>query len=301
VPCAESQYRIDEFAELVHPRDGHPKIFAMIEAYLDESGIHSGAAVCVIAGYFGGRGQLRKLEIAWQRVLQKFNFPLHEFHAKELAGNKKHEPMLAALAKAISEQKKVHPISMAIVVDDFNSFSLDRRKWMTGGRVSPAGKWIDSGCPSKPYFVSFLICLSKLTDHAPVGGKVHFFFGLDRTFAKYAIALFKQIKKQFAKGLHPDSEWKSKNRLGDAAFPMASETPQLQAADLLVHLIYQRTLQYQGIENWEDAPVSDMLAHCLQNMVSQDDHGLQNKRNLGEMYAKAEAKIKQKKALSPHL
>jgi hypothetical protein len=36
----------------------------MIDAYLDESGIHDGAEVCLIAGYFGGRVQWRKFSKA---------------------------------------------------------------------------------------------------------------------------------------------------------------------------------------------------------------------------------------------
>ena len=46
----------------------------MIEAYLDESGIHGGAKICVIAGYFGGPGKMRKLEKAWKRALADFSF-----------------------------------------------------------------------------------------------------------------------------------------------------------------------------------------------------------------------------------
>jgi hypothetical protein len=290
----QSQYRIDEFANLVHPRDGHKKIFAMLDAYLDESGIHTDAAVCVIAGYFGGRSQLRKLEIAWKRVLQRFNFPLRDFHAKNLFGKPKHAPMLSALTEAISEQKKVHPISMGIVVDDFNNFSLDRRKWMTGGRVDTNGKWINSGCPSKPYFVPFTVCLSRITDYASVGGKAHFFFGLDRGFAEYALALFKQIKTQLAQGIYLESEWKSKDRLGDADFPMASQTPQLQAADLFVHLTYQRILQHYSSGDWAAAPVSDMLANCVKNTASEDDHGIMNKEHLEKLYQKAEANVRRK-------
>jgi hypothetical protein len=292
------KYRIDEFAALVHPRDGHQKIFAMIDAYLDESGIHSGAAVCVIAGYFGGRGQLRKLEVAWNRVLKEFDFPLHEFHAKELVGTRKHEPLLLALSKAISEQKRVHPISMAVAVDDFNSFPLELKKWMTGGRVNAVGKWVNSGCPSKPYFVPFLLSLQRITDEAPVGGKAHFFFGLDTTFSNYALALFQQIKKQLVKNLFSDSEWKSKDRLGDADFPLASETPQLQAADLLVHLSYQRLLEHYAENDWENAPISEMLANCIKNTLALDHHGLQNKKHLEQMFGMAKAKVELRKALS---
>ena len=104
----------------------------MIEAYLDESGIHEGAAICVIAGYFGGRGQMRKLEKAWKEVLAYFHFPMEKFHAKNLIKSNKHHPMLGALAQAIAGQAKIHPVSYGIIADDFNSFSLAQRRFLTG-------------------------------------------------------------------------------------------------------------------------------------------------------------------------
>jgi len=56
----------------------------MIEAYLDESGIHDGAAVCVIAGYFGGPGQWHKFERLWRKSLDRAGVPLEKFHALNL-------------------------------------------------------------------------------------------------------------------------------------------------------------------------------------------------------------------------
>jgi hypothetical protein len=58
---SQARYKIDEIAAFVHPRDGHPKLFIMLEAYLDESGIHDGAPVCIVAGYFGDQSQMKKL------------------------------------------------------------------------------------------------------------------------------------------------------------------------------------------------------------------------------------------------
>lgn len=212
--CAQRhRYRIDELAGLVHPLDGHPKMFAMIDdryAYLDESGIHAGATVCVVAGYFGAVEPLRQLETAWTGVLNDFHFPLHRFHAKKLYGRPKREPMLLALTKIISEQRDVHPISIAVAVEDFNSFPEPFRKWMTGGRFdAKTQKWTARGCPKKrPYFAPFQVCLSKLTDCAPVGGKMHFAFGLDQNFYKYAVTMFRRIKAEVLEGTgDPDSEW----------------------------------------------------------------------------------------------
>ena len=63
--------------------DGH-RAFSMLEAYLDESGIHDGAHACVIAGYWGGEKQWRNFERAWKRIIEDADTPgLIEFHASK--------------------------------------------------------------------------------------------------------------------------------------------------------------------------------------------------------------------------
>lgn len=86
--------------------------------------------------------------------------------------------------------------------------------------------------------------------------------------------------------IQAESEWKSMDRLGMPSFPLASQTAQLQAADLLVHLIYQRGIQCAGYRSWQTAPKSELLAKCIRNSLHPDDHtvftkdALQNKIDL---------------------
>ena len=182
--------KIDEIVKLVHPRDGHKKVLAMIDAYLDESGIHEGAKVCVIAGYFGGPGQMKRFEKPWKQTLDHYSFPMREFHAKDLVKCPKHKPMLESLAKVIGEQPKVYPVAFGLVVNDFYSFSLAERRFLTGATIgNESGKLLTSGCPSKPYFCPFQSILKIVTGYAPVGGKAHFSFGLGRPFAEYALPI----------------------------------------------------------------------------------------------------------------
>src|SRR5580693_6537086 len=127
--------------------------FAMIEAYLDESGVHASAPICVIAGYFGGAGQWAKLESQWRKILTVADIPLYEFHAKDFVKNRaKYAAVLTDLARAISESTKIHPVSVAVVVDDFNSFSEHDRRFLTGASVKLVGddddtKFTSSGSP----------------------------------------------------------------------------------------------------------------------------------------------------------
>src|SRR5229473_1114245 len=102
------------------------KEMAMIQAYLDESGIHDGAGVCAIAGYFGGPGQWKKLGSEWREVIRRHNVP--EFHAKEFWGfapngervgpyrgwsKLKADVFLDQLVRTIESRDKIHPVSCA--------------------------------------------------------------------------------------------------------------------------------------------------------------------------------------------
>jgi len=183
----------------------------MMQAYLDESGIHEGANVCVIARCFGGPGQWKRLSSAWARILQLHK--VTEFHAKEfwardpLGGRvgpykgwsgKKADTFLDQLVNII-QGRKVHPVSCAVVLDSFNKLSHNQRRFLTGGKLLN-GKFKSSGCPSKSYFLPFQTCILDAADHVPVGGKAHFFFDLNKQFKGYAIDLFALVKGLDLKG-----------------------------------------------------------------------------------------------------
>lgn len=256
----------------------------MMEAYLDESGIHGGARICVVAGYFGRRNHWRHFEAAWTSILVRFGCRLEDFHAKNWLKSREKRPLLIELAKAIGKYA-IYPVSMAITVDDFNAFTSQQRRWLTGA-VAHKGKLITTGCPTKPYFVPFQLCLLRVTKYIKPGSRAHFFFGLDRTFGDYAAALFRLVK---AKNKDDSRlEWSKKNRLGDISFPMASETPELQAADLLAYLTYLHFLE--RIKANKALKPTGLLALCLVNIRSQDDHGFQDRTCLAATLKQATAR-----------
>ena len=224
---------------------------------------------------------MKKLERDWKEVLADYTVPLDKFHAKEMVKSKKHVPMLFDLAKAISEQRKVYPIAWGIVVNDFFSFSLPQRRFMTGAKLlTRSKKLVTSGCPEKPYFVPFQNVIRTVTDNAPVGGKAHFFCGLDRTFSGYATALFEQLEEGIRSGHNPWSRWKSRDRLGSMTFPLARETAQLQAADLLVHLAYLHMCEWNL--KGRVANPSGLLQMCLRNKMFSDQARYLDKQSIQE-------------------
>lgn len=258
----------------------------MIDAYLDESGIHENAKVCVIAGYFGGPGQMRRFGNAWVRMLADFNFPMAEFHAKDLMKKRDARPMLEALATVISEQHKVYPVAHAIVIADFYSLSNDERRFITGATLKqPSGRLEGSGCPNRPYFVPFQNIVKLITDYAPVGGKANFNFGLGRPLADYATVLFEQMLGKPETQLAV-STWTSRDRLGKRSFPLAAKTAPLQAADLFVHLVYQHMLEGIGSSNFMKLPTS-LEQLCMANAKATEHFGYQDRAALENVIAQA--------------
>lgn len=269
----------------VHPRDGRLKTFAMIEAYLDETGIEKGAVHCIIAGYFGGRGQWNKFGRDWRKALSDKDVPLEEFHALDLIkrhkffhgwSDAKQESLLRGLATAATSYK-IHPVSIALVVKDFNHFSLEQRRFFTGALLQPGnpGKLAKggSGCPNKPYFSPFLRCIKRVAGYAPVGGKANFFFGLDRPFGNYAAAVYKFLKDH---ALDDPKDAAYREVLGAISFPVAKATPELQAADMLAFLTKEHVAEH-GPHGLHAEP-QGWLREFLRNTRMPEDHTLLDKR-----------------------
>lgn len=265
--CPKCQpLKITDLLRMVHPLAAHPKILVMLNAYLDESGIHDGAAICVIAGYFGGPGQWRKFEGEWRKALAASGVPLAEFHANKFVEGRGYffgwppeqkRRMANDLAQAIVAHK-IYPISFGLVVSDFKALSEPQKRFFTGATIDDAikpGKLTSPGCPTKPYFMPWLQLVKRVAQYAPHGGKAHFFFGLDRPFAKSATLLYRATKTKAYK--------QYRLQLGDIAFPLAKETPQLQAADYLVYLTYKHMTERHAANDWNVLP-----AHPLGTLLS---------------------------------
>jgi uncharacterized protein DUF3800 len=248
----------------------------MIEAYFDESGIHDGAKVCVVAGYYGSQSAWRTFERHWNRIIEDYP-ELHDcgFHAtrffKRVKGKRighykdwtddKARHFLDRLVQAVM-RNRIFPISYAIVVEDFLSLPLVTRKWLTGAQFRPDGKCVTSGCPKKSYYLPFSLCIldsARMSGANPVD-KIHFFAGLDRSFYRYANALYKFI---LVDSRLPAS---IKGLLGQIGYPLAKDTPGLQAADLLAYRFYRFALD--KIETKTNIPTPPLLSKLIKNRKS---------------------------------
>jgi hypothetical protein len=169
--CAESQ--INLLASLAHPRDRKWKNrFVFIECYMDESGIHDGAKLCTVAGYYGTQNAWHKFEREWRQVLRAYGLEHIGFHAKDFwrkeAGKRVVPPydgwddtrvgkFIERLVQVIV-RNRIFPFGHAVMIPHWNLFSLDARKLLTGATYKN-GKFITSGSPDRPYFLQFMFCV----------------------------------------------------------------------------------------------------------------------------------------------
>jgi hypothetical protein len=256
-------------------------VFLVLEAhsYLDESGVHQAAQVCVIAGYFGTEREWFKVEKLWRRRLRKFNVPLEEFHTKDLVNRAgffhgwppaRSVKLQFALAEAVA-QYQIYPVAQGILVKDFYNFSLNERRFLTGATLLRDGRLKGTGNPSKPYFAPFQPLVKRVLEYAPATGRAHFYFGLDRPFSEFAGPLYKTLKS------NPDHPFRE--RFGDISFPMAKETPALQAADLLSYLTYSHMLERAKTKAWYANP-PEVVRILLSNLRAAGDLCYQDEQNI---------------------
>jgi uncharacterized protein DUF3800 len=244
--CAESQIEI--LARLVHPRDRKwKKRFVFFESYMDESGIHEGAKICTVAGYYGTELAWKRFEKEWHRVLKGHGLEDIGFHAKDfwrkengkrvvppydqwddVRANRFIERLLQAILR-----NRIFPFGHGVVTAHWESFSLEARKLLTGARHHN-GKFVTSGSPDRSYYLAFMFCVLDSVRHSGTRLKVNFFAGLDKSFSDYASILYKQVCDDPNLSIH--------HLLGTIAFPLSKDTPQLQAADLLVYRLYRHNM-----------------------------------------------------------
>jgi hypothetical protein len=247
----------------------------MMEAYFDESGIHSGAKVCVVAGYYGSQASWKRFEGQWKKVLAAYpEVAAKGFHAKVFFGRNEHGERVREY-KGWSDDKaakflerliqtiirnRIYPIGYGVIVNDFDSLPLMTRLWLTGAQFNKNGEVLEGGCPSKSYYLPFQFCVLKAAtkSNATVKDKLHFFAGLDRTLGEYA--------DEFLRILRVDKRLPSdqRNRLGTIAYPLSKDTPGIQAADLLSNRIYKRAMWVLNHPNSNSDP-TPLLATLLKN------------------------------------
>lgn len=240
----------------------------MIQAFLDESGIHQGAEVCVIAGYYGESTQWRNLEKNWQTVLRDADVPIEKFHALDLLEHRKfffgmervqHDKLKTDLANAIASCE-VHPVTVALIVPDFRALTIPQKQFFTGATIDDntvPGKLRTSGCPTTPYFMPFLHCVRRVFDNTPNSKEVDFHFGFASPFHGYATEMFKMIRTR-----NPAARTPIQSK--------AKRKPEMQVADYLCYASYKHALERYAANDWNVIP-AEPLRTLITNLQDPTD------------------------------
>ena len=218
------------------------KLMAVFEIYLDESGIHEGAKICVVAGFYGKYSEFRKLENGWCKVvagLPDGDFHAHQFFARdkysERVGpykgwsDKAADAFMDGLVKSI-RKSYVRPVRAYIDVEEFNQRSLDERVWLTFGVRSDA-KWKTTGSPIRPhsvYYSPFESCVTEYFQRrAKRGSVLNAFYDQNTDIKAHLQEMWELFQKK-------NPHWADKC---GPLFPVSRKKVKIvQAADLLAYL-----------------------------------------------------------------
>jgi hypothetical protein len=216
----------------------------MVKACMDESGIHDGAHVCVVAGYWGSLKKWKRFEPRWKEIISSVEPTLKEFHSVEFwnstGGRKgafagwsdaKADKFIGDLADCIVDSG-IYATSAVLVTEAWKKLNKDERSFLTGGYYHTVERrWLHPGAPNRIYFSPFLLALGNPAMGCAPGLHVHYIFDLNKQFRNHALTLFHLLKK--------DDQIRFRHRLGGIDFETSDKIVGLQAADLLVHQIYK--------------------------------------------------------------
>lgn len=193
-------------------------------AYFDESGVHQGASVCVVAGFLADDQLWTELSSQWKTALD--GFELTSFHAVDCEQGqgeflgKRTEPIRKFIhiefARLIA---KLQPtiVASAFVIEDWNNTAPEE---------------LQKRFPSA-YMFCFEFCMQKLSNWSKAiagRGKVNVVFAEQNQYESKALEMFGHYERNshFGPGL------------GTARFQPMRNCPALQAADLLCYETYRR-------------------------------------------------------------
>ncbi len=235
----------------------------MLQAYFDESGIHSDSRICVIAGFSGSTRHWQRFEASYKEEVGP-DAEKPGMHAKHFFSNwqrqaglykgwsgKRSMGLLTGLVQAIREGRLI-PLGAAIDAKAFFAYSVDQRRHLTGGHLE-RGKWKISGSPEEPYYLPFQWAIIEALRRAEKAGwTMNFVFDQQHSLAPFALTWYDHIRES------PENlQWRE--RMGSLGFISRGDATPLQAADLLSYCWYRLLLRGNGhlnvamryvLDNW---------------------------------------------------
>ena len=240
---------IDRLVSLTYPRGSWNKSIVMLQAFIDESGIHGNAPFCVVAGYVGGARQWKRFEALWEPHAKKQDFHAKRFFQRDPQGKRvspynewddaKAEAYYSDLLDAIASVK-IYPIGGIVDVVEFWKYTKAERAHLTGSDRRN-GKMTLSGAPTKPYYLAFQEAIVSSLEWLDGNDlQIHFTFDQQEQFAPLALDMFRYFKQP---------EYPYARKMGSAIYTSRLEAIGLQAADMLCYSWFQRIAEHSQNED----------------------------------------------------
>jgi hypothetical protein len=214
----------------------------MLKVYLDESGIHDGAPVCVVAGYGNSVARWKAFERLWMRRIDRAKvkeFKATEFFDRNADGsgrgvyrNWSANDLLTFFNDLVAIINRTRPklIGSVLSVNDFKALPREERQYLTGGGWHSLEKrFVTDGAPKRWFHVAMLNALFVAHDQARKHlDTAHFVCDQQKQYAPYVLQRFAEVKRR-----------RPELRLGNLVYGVSHEIGALQAADLACYLCAQ--------------------------------------------------------------
>src|SRR5208282_410852 len=227
--CLENEHESERgiqrlFAVSWLPRVEIPAGFAVLIAYMDESGTHDeagiepGADVAAVAGYISTHKGWVRFQKHWRKVLRRYG--IHAMHMRDYAHYQ------GEFAGWSEDRRRSLMIALIAVIDECKLFAL-------GGVVSVKEyaailpDWAKAEI-KHPFYFAVAVMLKSLAQWSAdlPGGRIDFVFDRKEGFQSVTQQMFDMLRE-----FHPVHA----ERLGELNFRASAVFRPLQAADLLVY------------------------------------------------------------------
>jgi hypothetical protein len=239
-----SELWIECKAKRSHPLDVSLrfKVFAMLRAYMDDSGTHEGSHNCVVAGYWGGINEWRRFERSWKAALDREG--LREFKANEfwprLGGRRigpyrdwtdeRHRAFIVELLKII-DRSKIVPFGCGVLGAEWDMQPIAFRELATIA---------DSPAKAKPLLLPFQRNIYRAASYCYPGVTMYFTF--DRNQQPNVQSGILRCYSAVKDGATEAGDQLAKH-LGSIEFEDSIQAAPLQAADLLAYEMHRYAKQ----------------------------------------------------------
>lgn len=213
--------------------------------YVDESGIHGDAPVCIVAGYRASPMQWKRFSRDWKEILAKSEYRIEVFHSTDFFNRKRSKnpdknlylgwsdakaaKFLDELLFAIS-RRKIRAVGGAVEVPAFDSFSYGERCQMVGYATTKSSR---QHRKPAPYHMAVRMMVEDALDLTAHDTELHFVIAEQRELQQRALDGY-ALTKELWQTRFPDRV----KRLKGMGIESPIDFPGLQAADLLAYMWY---------------------------------------------------------------